>query len=995
MSRFIKEKYLKAFFTSLICTLAAGIILVAYQIHSNNAKESRRLDELMSAIPAQLDKGVESKKARIDELDASFKGDILTVKYVMQTEGADSFFRKVRENGSFESVIYLVDRSGFIVDGSDPAAIGKSATDVCCADEECLRRMLQSDSVSQSPVFTDSEGYLSKVLTVPANGTDRYLLMPVQLRGSYASVYFWGEMSGLFGAVDERTFLTMIDNESLTFLKTKTGVADITGKPISYVGLDKSVTEAPSSGHSSLDGYGFRYKTLPYHSELLGDVTICSLTTDEGAVSLGSTIISLLSILIIAFLLQLYGFFIDEETGKLQMRVKGLRPIGKNRFIDTEKARVLLPFSLVSIIVVTAVAFYINTLTIVANQTWSSMWNIRQVSESLATVKKTVEENYDDASQDAVAFLQVTASVLEDNESVLACKNPGNLKKGVDEDGDEYFTQVNNPWLKGLAKVQNAEEIAIFDSKGRPVITSGNRRNRQFSRSDENYSLMFDVLDGLIPSCQVFEGNNIYIATPICLADGREPLDAVLVSSIRLDASTLTSPLTYIWDILDDASESGQCHYLMSVDGEEDNTVYCPDYFGTSDIADLNIPEEAFSDGYVGLMRIRDEKYYHVTRIIKGQHDDYFLMSLVPMETVYKGRSLVALSTFIVMLLAILVLLGRILICNEEEYDGICREAKDDKEFRKSLTSVQLDKLDSELRKKPTSSQRILNVIKKIWVGLLFLLTLSLIKGLCTSQFENLSAYLLSFAWQRGVNIFSLTTMLLITFSFSFFLLLLKKLMSVLGKALNASAETVCQLLVSLLRYSVYITIVFVSLYMLGVDTTGVLASLGAFSVMVGLGAKDLITDILAGISIIMEGDYKVGDIINVDGFCGKVTEIGIRTTKVEDIDGNVKILSNSSIGSVVNLTRKLSAVRLDIKISSRHKFGDVEQLFQKFFEKVENAYPQIKNPGKYLGVQESAPSYNVYRISIPCDEVDRAPLRRALIRDFSEFCEEEGIEKL
>ena len=183
----------------------------------------------------------------------------------------------------------------------------------------------------------------------------------------------------------------------------------------------------------------------------------------------------------------------------------------------------------------------------------------------------------------------------------------------------------------------------------------------------------------------------------------------------------------------------------MSVDGEEDNTVYCPDYFGTSDIADLNIPEEAFSDGYVGLMRIRDEKYYHVTRIIKGQHDDYFLMSLVPMETVYKGRSLVALSTFIVMLLAILVLLGRILICNKEEYDGICREAKDDMEFRKSLTSVQLDKLDSELRKKPTSSQRILNVIKKIWVGLLFL---------CTSQFENLSAYLLSFAWQRGVNIF-------------------------------------------------------------------------------------------------------------------------------------------------------------------------------------------------------------------------------------------------
>ncbi|MCQ2152857.1 MAG: mechanosensitive ion channel family protein, partial [Bacteroidales bacterium] len=217
----------------------------------------------------------------------------------------------------------------------------------------------------------------------------------------------------------------------------------------------------------------------------------------------------------------------------------------------------------------------------------------------------------------------------------------------------------------------------------------------------------------------------------------------------------------------------------------------------------------------------------------------------------------------------------------------------------------------------------------------------------------------------------------------------------VLKNAINAGAETVCQLIVSLLRYAGYITVVFVTLYMFGVDTTGVLASLGAFSVMVGLGAKNLITDILAGISIIMENDYRVGDIVNIGGFCGKVTNIGIRTTKVEDIDGNVKIFSNSGVSGVVNMTSRLSAARLELKISSQHSFEDVEKAFDKFFERIADKYPQIKGSCNFLGVQDATPAFNVFRISVPCDEIDRAPLRRVLIKEFSKFCAEENITKM
>ena len=314
---------------------------------------------------------------------------------------------------------------------------------------------------------------------------------------------------------------------------------------------------------------------------------------------------------------------------------------------------------------------------------------------------------------------------------------------------------------------------------------------------------------------------------------------------------------------------------------------------------------------------------------------------------------------------------------------------------KEALSSTQLEKFEVEQKKKPSPSQRIQKVIGYIWKVILLAMTLILVRGLVTGPTETLSGYLMSFGWQRGVNIFSITTMLIVIMSFSFLLFALTKLMSVLGNALNAGAETVCQLLVSLLRYAGYIIAAFVTLFMFGVDTTGVLASLGAFSVMVGMGAKNLITDILAGISIIMEKDYRVGDIVNIGGFCGKVSEIGIRTTKVEDIDGNVKIFFNSAVNGVINMTSKPSAVRLDIKLDSQHSFEQAEKEIALFFEKIKNKYPQIKGDCTYLGVQDSTSAFNVYRIAVPCDEIDRAPLRRSLIRDFSEFCKTENINKL
>jgi len=90
------------------------------------------------------------------------------------------------------------------------------------------------------------------------------------------------------------------------------------------------------------------------------------------------------------------------------------------------------------------------------------------------------------------------------------------------------------------------------------------------------------------------------------------------------------------------------------------------------------------------------------------------------------------------------------------------------------------------------------------------------------------------------------------------------------------------------------------------VNTTTLLASAGVLSIAVGMGAQSMASDLLAGFFMMLEGSIHVGDHVSVSGVTGDVTDMGIRTTEITDADGNVVILNNSHVGSVLNMSRKL-----------------------------------------------------------------------------------------
>ena len=129
-------------------------------------------------------------------------------------------------------------------------------------------------------------------------------------------------------------------------------------------------------------------------------------------------------------------------------------------------------------------------------------------------------------------------------------------------------------------------------------------------------------------------------------------------------------------------------------------------------------------------------------------------------------------------------------------------------------------------------------------------------------------------------------------------------------------------------------------LALLGIDTATLLASAGILTLIVGLGAQTLVSDILAGLFIIFEGEFQVGDIVTIGDWTGTVVEIGVRTTKIQDGNQNIKVISNSNV-SASSTRRETTPSAASIWASSTaNRWRRVENILQKEFPNIRKHLP-------------------------------------------------------
>lgn len=92
-------------------------------------------------------------------------------------------------------------------------------------------------------------------------------------------------------------------------------------------------------------------------------------------------------------------------------------------------------------------------------------------------------------------------------------------------------------------------------------------------------------------------------------------------------------------------------------------------------------------------------------------------------------------------------------------------------------------------------------------------------------------------------------------------------------------------------------------------------ASAGIIGVAVGFGAQSLIKDFISGLFIITENQYRVGDVIEIEGASGTVERVGTRSTVLRDVDGNVHFFPNGMVQHVINKTMGYSNARIVMSV--------------------------------------------------------------------------------
>lgn len=205
--------------------------------------------------------------------------------------------------------------------------------------------------------------------------------------------------------------------------------------------------------------------------------------------------------------------------------------------------------------------------------------------------------------------------------------------------------------------------------------------------------------------------------------------------------------------------------------------------------------------------------------------------------------------------------------------------------------------------------------------------------------------------------------------------------------------NTMTILIKSFAKYAIFIVGIVLALNSWGVDSTTILASFGVVGVALGFGAQSLVADVIAGLFILIESQFLVGDIIVVDGFRGKVKEIGLRTTKIEDpINEDVKIINNSDIRTLLNQSVNLSLAKCEVGIEYSEDVSRVEKILCKKLPQIKKAHKAIKAGPYFKGVQKLDDSCVTLLITAKVEEHNRLRVNRILNREIKACFDEHGI---
>lgn len=965
MSKHVKRKIIGMMAVEMIFLVLLGGFLLSMQTSLSIENQKTANTEILNQLTILLENRETTTSQTRDSYDEVYQSKALILSFMARRQKdfsyTDANMRRLSKLMQVDDVLILD------AEGNTLASTGQNSVDYRINRYNQLRTVFL-DSQPSLPFDVTRDKVRMRYYGAPID-QDTMAVIVKNPQELYDTLEHTTSVSSVFSGISVGLsgYAFAVSHQDYSFLYYPD--EELIGMDALNAGFDAAQLKDGYSGWVTIEG-----QELYCSSHLIGDVyAVCAIPRSEiNASRLSTVAVTLLTFFVVVTLVIAYAILLkDEEEQNNRNTRNHYKKIGP-MYLNTVIGSKLLSVGLLGVIAIFTVSIFMQTLFSLSRQTMSNRHPLTTISETNEKNNQEVITLTNQYNQRYLNKCQVLADILK--------RDPALLNK---ED------------LSELSQILNIINIWVFDENGRTIATDSSFWDFELSRNPQEQSYAFWNLangyaDYVIQDAQPDEVTGEmrqYIGAS--MGDGEQQKSGFVQICIAPDKLETVLANTTVDSILS-GIKVGTHGFAFAVNSQEHTFSYYPEtkLIGKS-VYDYGMTDFALHDDFSDFIKIQGNKYYCSSM----EADPYLIYVAVPSAEMNRFCIPVALATAGSSLLC-LAIIGLILTLSHS-----LPESQMERETTTGKTMIDVIMPDGRVKKtmaaskrwsnspgiewqEKTPEQKLMSLMNSLVAVMAFLLLMVILFRDYFLTNDSVMQYVLGGTWERSLNVFALTNAIILFVLANVIAVIVRRLLMAFARIFGARGETVCRLLDNVIKYMTILSILYYCLGMFGVDTKTLLASAGILSVIIGLGSQALISDILAGLFIVFEGEFRVGDIVTIGDWRGTVLEIGVRTTKIEDASKNIKIISNSSVTGVINMTKQYSFASCDVGIEYGESLERVEHILQKELPLMRERIPSIIDGPFYKGVVALGDSSVNIRLMAQCAESDRVQLCRDLNRE-------------
>ena len=995
----------------------------------------------------------DNNKIMLDNIVEAYSGEDYKEIEMMTPEEQSELLESATESMEDCKWMFMVDRDGKIIISSIPENNGLSVIDdgevgitlkefheLCDGDVENI--------IVDNPYYGEKDEVGTKLYLYckPIRGSYgpegyRYIMTGIAsdiidtAKNSIGDPSVW--LNG--STIGNNASVLMADASADKVLYGEIKGKDQAGKKASEMGLSSQILTNDFTGWTKLGGVRCYVSVREFFSDLYGNsnyIIIAAPMLDMHGLRTSVIIWNICLFLIFALLVLAYSSFVRYEAVKNDEDLREIvlfKGTERETAFSRELAAKTLPVIATAAVIFFCASFYFQALMKLSESFSESVGTEKEISSAVEQSSRLRDDftNYYDMQYANRARLISFIISLNCGDYLNADKdsenvNPagrvdvaGNLMVMKDDYNNTVYVINNSEKLKRLNGLNDVRDIYLFSDRGVMIGTSSNILNHTLSRNAGDQSEEFwDILEGrtdvVIQQPGIDDQGNFsqYIGyymnyyTRLDEKGDTEYVDYSLFLKQQdgdYKGNEITAHRGLIQLQLDPEDgngvmESSKPDYILSntkishdgvligfeenEDGSDYTVFYSqiPSLKGRS-ASEIELSDRAFSGSYNGFQWINGVRYLQSIR----KAGDYYISTAIPVSSLYDSVFHSSLSGALYLLVILLIISSFTLFSKktgeEEQYS----------EEHDPLAILRVLHTRNEWDNSTHTRRFELLIAKSLAVlGVVFLA--SIIYEAYRQGSNSAVVYIISGEWDRGIHIFSISACVVLGIVTALLIRVIENVTCLIASVFGSRIMTIIKLFLSIVKAAVVVVVVLYCLFLMGIDATRLLASAGIMSVVVGLGAQSLVGDILAGIFLVMEGSIHVGDYVLINDIRGRITEIGLRTTRYEDINQNIRIIGNNEMKSFANMSMKYSVVFYYIPVPYDEDYPGIRKLLNREFIALYEENKALKGIPSCLGIQQFSESSVDLCVKFMCEEGDRLDVQRYMYDQIMRIFMENGI---